>query len=65
MGGGWEGSDTVKDKFVDVKVSTEGWLAAVTSKGGVYTWDVANDWALGKQPAKAMSNVTCMDIVRF
>jgi len=61
----WEGSNTIIDKFVDLKVSSEGWLAAVTEKGGLFTWDPMKEWEMMKQPATAIRVVSCLDIVRF
>ena len=63
--GSWEGSNTLKDKFVDLKVSTEGWIAAATQKGSVFTWDPVRDFEMTRQPAIKMTNVTCLDVLRF
>lgn len=45
----WEGSRKI-EPFKDVKISSEGWVVAVTEKGSLHTWDPSNSWAMSKEP---------------
>jgi len=51
----WEGGKKI-DIFMDVQISSEGWVCAVTEPGYLYTWDPAKDWIMSRQPTRVKAS---------
>jgi len=58
----WEGGGKT-DLFVDVQISTEGWVCAVTEPGVLYSWMPEREWEMAKQPTNVKA--TCLSVARI